>query len=479
MEKGSDPTMAAMNSDGPPPPPPVPALPLVKKDRHIVAWTPEEDDLLREQIALHGTDNWTSIAAQLKDKTSRQCRRRWYSYLNSECKKGGWSVEEDMLLCEAQKIFGNRWTEIAKVVSGRTDNAVKNRFSTLCKKRAKHEELLKENVGSCGNTINKRVVTENGYLVARIREPITPSKQIRYCLSDLKENKQENQRLLGRQLLDGDQLRPPLAALLQNINVLNGSEKKHHVDNDSRAQSFSSLKTQGTFLKRDDPKLVTLLQQAELLSSLATKLNAGSTNLSLEDAWKELHDYLIQTEENGALKNKISGMASVLDDLKDLIEDLKSSKEEDRQSLRQSSKHTEDSHGSSECSTGSTTQLNVSKSSTEQKTKDCLLDNHIKTSGLFEDDLCSSVGACPGEVLSSSENFNEDAGGTCNIPNSEFASPLQMIRPFRSSPEGIPSPKFTASERRFLLTALGLSSPGPKPDPSQQPSCKRSLVGNL
>jgi hypothetical protein len=44
---------------------------------------------------------------------------RWYTYLNSDFKRGGWSPEEDMLLCEAQRVFGNRWTEIAKVVSGR------------------------------------------------------------------------------------------------------------------------------------------------------------------------------------------------------------------------------------------------------------------------------------------------------------------------------------------------------------------------
>ncbi|KAK7269081.1 hypothetical protein RIF29_21797 [Crotalaria pallida] len=71
-----------------------------KKERHIVSWTQEEDDMLREQSGTHGTENWAIIAPKFKDKTTRQCRRRWYTYLNSDIKKGGWSVEEDMLLCE-------------------------------------------------------------------------------------------------------------------------------------------------------------------------------------------------------------------------------------------------------------------------------------------------------------------------------------------------------------------------------------------
>lgn len=149
------------------------------KERHIVSWSQEEDDILREQIRIHGTDNWTIIASKFKDKTTRQCRRRWFTYLNSDFKKGGWSPEEDMLLCEAQKIFGNRWTEIAKVVSGRTDNAVKNRFTTLCKKRAKHEALAKENSNSFINLNNKRVIFPDGINVDNIAEAAGPIKKLR------------------------------------------------------------------------------------------------------------------------------------------------------------------------------------------------------------------------------------------------------------------------------------------------------------
>lgn len=43
---------------------------------------------------------------------------------------------------------------------------------------------------------------------------------------------------------------------------------------------------EGTFLKKDDPKIIALMQQAELLSSLALKVHTEKTDQSFENAWK-------------------------------------------------------------------------------------------------------------------------------------------------------------------------------------------------
>ncbi|CAL5441883.1 unnamed protein product [Camellia sinensis] len=128
-------------------------------------------------------ESWPALLDDVQIQFEINARKQWYTYLNSDFKKGGWSPEEDLLLCE--------------VVSGRTDNAVKNRFSTLCKKRAKHEALAKDNNTSYINPNNKRVIFPNGSSTAGISENATPLKKLRRThISDLTENCPRGERFL-------------------------------------------------------------------------------------------------------------------------------------------------------------------------------------------------------------------------------------------------------------------------------------------
>jgi len=98
-------------------------------------WTAAEDAKLAELVSEHGPKKWSLIATALVSKGSKQCRRRWKNFLSADIKKGGWTAEEDAILIESHLQHGNKWTEIAKVVGGRTDNAVKNRWAALEKRR--------------------------------------------------------------------------------------------------------------------------------------------------------------------------------------------------------------------------------------------------------------------------------------------------------------------------------------------------------
>ncbi|XP_043704676.1 transcription factor MYB88 isoform X2 [Telopea speciosissima] len=469
---------------------PKPEATTKQKERHIVTWTQEEDDILREQISHHGTENWTIIAAKFKDKTTRQCRRRWYTYLNTDCKKGGWSPEEDMILCEAQKIFGNRWTEISKVVSGRTDNAVKNRFSTLCKKRAKREALSKENNTSCINPNNKRVIDQNGFIMNGSSESTPPLKKMRTQILNLTENTKEGSL---RQCVENHQLRPPFAVLVQNLHNIGNLSAQQHVSNNIKAASNDGADDKGqvTFLRRDDPKITALMQQAELLSSLALKVNTDDTNQSLENAWKELQDFLNESKDGDLLRYRISEMDFLPEDYEDLVEDLASGNMGSQQSWRQPDLY-EESPGSSEYSTGSTLRSHAADDKTEQHQaevcslhQDNIVEPQLPHTREAQNDLSGcddgiSTISTEAEIFLSHEGSKEN-GVLPVLPNTEFSSPVQVTPLFRSLAAEIPSPKFSESERNFLLKTLGLGSPTPHPstNPSQPPPCRRALLHSL
>lgn len=54
----------------------------------------------------------------------------------------------------------------------------------------------------------------------------------------------------------------------------------------NHASSGQNNNIQGTFLKKDDPKINALMQQAELLSSLAQNVDKENMDLSVENTWK-------------------------------------------------------------------------------------------------------------------------------------------------------------------------------------------------
>ncbi|KAK3001242.1 hypothetical protein RJ639_020369, partial [Escallonia herrerae] len=122
-------------------------------------WSPDEDQKLRDYILKHGHGCWSSIpiSAGLQ-RNGKSCRLRWINYLRPGLKRGMFTMQEEETILTLHRMLGNKWSQMAQHLPGRTDNEIKNFWHTYLKKRTakvenfEAETLTEYTSSNMGNT---------------------------------------------------------------------------------------------------------------------------------------------------------------------------------------------------------------------------------------------------------------------------------------------------------------------------------------
>ncbi|CAA0816569.1 myb domain protein 55 [Striga hermonthica] len=191
-------------------------------------WSPEEDEKLIKHITKYGHGCWSSVPklAGLQ-RCGKSCRLRWINYLRPDLKRGAFSEDEENSIIELHALLGNRWSQIAAQLPGRTDNEIKNLWNSSLKKKLRqrgidpttHKPLPKpddqENAASSANTQGSSEVSlvENPTdSLPEEKKPVRPNYPLvgNHCTPPVPDNSLALIRSLGH---------APCTGLLPNSNA--------------------------------------------------------------------------------------------------------------------------------------------------------------------------------------------------------------------------------------------------------------------
>jgi hypothetical protein len=114
------------------------------------AWFKSEDECLLDLVLqMKHPLKWSLIASNLSsqnlnpgvpERTGKQCRERYVNHLNPRLKTTDFTPIEDATIWRMFATVGTKWAIMSKIIPGRTDNNLKNRFHNLKRQLGREED---------------------------------------------------------------------------------------------------------------------------------------------------------------------------------------------------------------------------------------------------------------------------------------------------------------------------------------------------
>ena len=106
----------------------------MQKARHFDV---QEDKQLIQLVEKYGTNSWNLVAADIGNRTARQCRNRYTFFLAPDVNNSPWTEEEEALLVQKYNEMGPKWAAFRSFFPGRTRLNIKDHFKVMCNRKEK------------------------------------------------------------------------------------------------------------------------------------------------------------------------------------------------------------------------------------------------------------------------------------------------------------------------------------------------------
>ncbi len=266
-------------------------------------WTEEENEQLQNLIDQHGED-WAKIAKEMPSRTDNQCRQHYNRSLNPAIKQGKWTEEEDEQLKNLVDQYGEKWTKIATEMRGRTNNQCNQHYNSILNPAIKQGKWTEEEDEQL-----KNLVTQHGEKWTEIakkmlgRTDLQCSQHYRTLNFAIKQGKwteEENEQL--KNLVD--QHGENWVEIAKDMPGRTNIQCSHYYRN------LNPTIKQGKWTEEEDEQLKNLVDQhGEKWIKIAKEM-PGRTNIQCREHYKRTLNFAIKQgkwteEENEQLKNLV------------------------------------------------------------------------------------------------------------------------------------------------------------------------------